>query len=178
MRALWFSSRPRSFWLGLVAAAVSLALVATWGLTWNRNGWRGDFPRYATIHRGNLMLLSTLWRTGNNRVAAWESKGWIYTASIFFPNNRWQPAYVFVGNAYSGTPAFVAKLNAISLPLWYFAVPTSIAAFLWLRRPANWRGPGQCAACAYDLAGTAREICPECGKEASTPARNSNLATL
>lgn len=159
-----FSRRPRSLWLGLVAATISLALLALWMSTWSLNAWRGEFPNYVAIHRGNLMVFSTVWRPSDTGVLAWQSDDWMYDVSVTASTIRWRPAYVRIGNAYGGTPAFRTVMHAVSIPVWMLAVIPGACALVWLIRPQNWRGPGQCAACGYDLAGVSRNVCPECGR--------------
>lgn len=171
MAVFSFTHRPRSFWLGLGAAAVSLGILAAWAGTWNRNAWRGPFPQYAGVHKGNLMILSSMWRASDTGVRAWRSDGWMYDANINFPPRRWRPDYVRVGNAYLGTPAYKATMHAVSIPLWIVALPPGVLAWAWLRRRENWRGPGACAACGYDRSGTPGRICPECG-HAPSPVNN------
>lgn len=169
MPAFSLTHRPRSFWLGVAAAAVTLGLLAAWGGTWSHNPWRGVFPRYVGVHAGNLLVISSVWQAGEAGVYAWQSDGWDYDAMNAGPAVRWRPGYTRIGNAYGGVPRFRGTLHAVTIPLWNLALPMGFLAGWWLRRPENWRRPGQCTACGYDLCGSPDRACPECGTAPPSP---------
>ncbi len=153
--------RPRGFWLGLVAAAVGVVLVGAWVGTLRRNAWRAGAPGYVAVHGGSVYLLSPLWRPGRGGVRAWESDGWMYDVYVI-PPVRWRVDYRVMGTAYGGTPQYIAKVYAVTVPIWWLAVPPLVIAWRLLRRGENWRRPGFCRACGYDVRGGGG-VCPECG---------------
>lgn len=139
------------------------------------------WPRFACVHRGRVLLFSSLWRRAPG--FAWLTPGWMYDA-IGVEDRRWLPSYARIGNAYGGTrPKFYsARLNALSIPLWNFAPITGAgAAYFWRRsRTLSRRLANACPACGYSLAGlnTAAEdsranprLCPECGSPATSAVR-------
>ncbi len=157
------SRAARARFLGFASATLALAILTLWAVTLSRNAWQATFPNYITLHKGNLVLISSLWQRSATGTHAAQSTGWIYTASIFFRPPRAIPAWVFIGNAYDGTPPYIAKLHAAVIPAWLFALPPAFFAWRTLRRPELWRPPGHCP-CGYDRAGLGPLPCPECGR--------------
>ncbi|MBS0198729.1 MAG: hypothetical protein JSR77_18430 [Planctomycetes bacterium] len=147
-------------------AAFAVATLALWGATLRRSAWgAAAWPRFWCVSNGRVMVFSSLWNGGL------FSNGWIYDAIGTTPN-PWLPAYERIGDTYSGTPAYVTRLHAASVPLWYFGVaPVGVAC--WSRKRARSlaaeAGQSACAGCGYSRAGLrtvagGQAVCPECGR--------------
>ncbi len=109
----------------------------------------------AGVTGGCLFVTVRLAQGGDTDPAA--QPGWINSgplAQVF-----WFPRCMLIGPP--------AEKLAIVLPFWVvLAAFGPLTTWLWWRdwRANRW-GPGQCAACGYDLAGLdLGATCPECGK--------------
>ncbi|HZW10698.1 MAG TPA: hypothetical protein VFF69_12410 [Phycisphaerales bacterium] len=147
---LWRSA----FWVCLALAAAILVASAA---TWRYNTWlAGHWPRYAGVHRGGLVLLSTIW----DRPPDAE---WGYDA--FNVHTRWPPVR-HIGNAYSLTAVrWSARIWVVEIPLWLLAlIPAAAAVPIRRRARRHLRAlRNQCPSCGYprpSLTGP----CPECGR--------------
>lgn len=163
------SRLPPTLWSGTAAALAALLLLGAWGFTLHQNAWARHSPRYACIHRGNVVLLSTMWRAGEKGVRAWSSDGWMYDVRVPRKTISWRPWFADIGTVYSGTPAYRAPLSAIFVPLWTLALAPGALAIVLFRRPGPWRAKWCCGRCGYDLSdlagpgGAPSTLCPECG---------------
>lgn len=149
--------------LALLLVAVTVALCGVWCVTRNAMPFSHTQPRFTAIHKGNIVLMSSIWTGGMS------STGWMYD-TFLRGTSSWMPTYVQIGTSYGGTPAFNTNLFAVFIPIWnialVFAAITALAGGrAWrLRRIAMASG---CPKCGYDtrsLAGQERAaVCPECG---------------
>lgn len=146
-------------WTGSVLAVGS---AAAWIVARNREGWIGrpTWPRYATVHRGNVMIFSSIWDHPPPGVDEW-----IYDVLDPSTSRPW-PSIRHIGNRYTiaGNVRWGARLWALEMPLWLPAVAgaAAAAAGAWRARP---RPPFACPACGYSLNGLPQGTrCPECGK--------------
>lgn len=139
--------------------------MAAWALTLDRNAWKQpQWPRYVGLHHGRVVLVSTLWRRGNEGGFAWQSSQWIYD-TLGAPRSLWSVSYVRIGDSYSGSPPYTADLDAVLFPAWYPAVQLMFISWRLVRRARREASVGRCRACGYALAGLPDAApCPECGK--------------
>ncbi len=162
-------ARTRDSWLGGFLCAAAVACLIAWGWSLNRLAWdpasdATRWPRYLGVHHGRLVVMSTLWRKGHTGTYAWASRGWIYD-TLGGPRSLWAIDYRRIGDSYGGTPPHKAVIDALFVPIWYFAAPLAWAGILRLRKARRAHRQGLCAACGYPLGGLADgAACPECGK--------------
>jgi hypothetical protein len=161
-------SRPAAWrTLCVVAALTTLAATTAFALTYHRNAWSEDFPRYACIHRGSLIMLSSVWEWPPPAVRAGQYS-WSYDVFLAAPP-RWRPSFVRVGNRYAiGPVRWGRPMLGTVVPLWTIAgAAACVAAIAW--RPSRWtRRADACPKCNYSRAGLQpAQHCPECGTTAT-----------
>lgn len=70
-------------------------------------------------------------------------------------------------------------LTVIFGPLLAVPLALCLSAFVWrLRRRAVWCAQGRCSSCGYDLRGTTRQGCPECGEAVAIEGLRHDSTTL
>ena len=163
--------------LALLATVAALAAVACWYATRGANAWAltasraPEWPRYAGVHQGRIILLSSLWDGGLS------STGWIYDAKGTGNLGHAVPRYTNEGDTYGGTPPFNSLLYAASVPIWYAAIPFAMLA-LHQFRCARWASRiahNFCPRCAYSKDGLSTTNCPECGRAWDHSGKNSTV---
>lgn len=150
----------------LVCAALCILLLVAWFATRHRTSFYTYQPKFVEIHRGNVVLMSSIWSGGLS------SKGWMY--DVFFVSKpSFHPTYFRIGQSYLGTPAFNTRLYGLFIPIWNIAiVPGLIAIFAGRRARKLWHiaMAHGCPKCGYSSEGLVTEdsntaVCPECGTQ-------------
>lgn len=85
------------------------------------------WPRYACVHDGRVMVLSSVWEGGLSSDQWMADYGGCRDLGLALPR------YTLVGDTYGGEPAFKSLLYAASVPIWYAAVPLALIALHQLR---------------------------------------------
>ena len=147
-----------------IAVMLSLAALAGWFVLRGHNAWAPwpasqNWPMYAGIHQGRVIVLSSVWDGGL------ASNGWLYDAAGTGNLGHILPRYTRVGDTYGGTPPFKSLLYAASVPIWYAAVPFALLARHQVRRAraARSQASGSCPRCEYSIKDLHTSTCPECG---------------
>ena len=173
----------RRFIAASLLAAVPLVL---WLVTLRSHAWRSSSPSYIAVHRGSLLLFSSLIhyppRLPDGSRAPWMydvigskvdngrgewPRGGFRQLVIDQAGPGWWPPLRKVGSRYtSAAPIWAKPMWMLEVPLWLFSIP----ALVWAAAAGRaWRRSrrahaGHCHGCGYNLSGLpSTGTCPECG---------------
>jgi hypothetical protein len=151
-------------------------LTAVLGVVWVGSYWRRVDAWYSPSTNGYRMCtlcvgVLRLQIAECDPPRPWVTAGWHARTNAVQPGSRirqWLPGWGWLPGWESGFDWGVRHWAAY-LPVWPFAVLSSLVAAVHWRRAKRLR-PGLCLSCGYNREGLAADaVCPECGAGGAAP---------